>query len=148
LYFRTGSLGTININGSYNRSIYPFTGLAVDEVYLIRAEMYARANKKDEALGDLNAVLLNRYKAGSFTPVTAATPEAALAIILEERRKELVFRGLRFTDVKRFNKEGKAITLTRSVNGVTYTLPPNDRRYALPIPPDELLLNDVQQNQR
>jgi tetratricopeptide (TPR) repeat protein len=148
LYFRTGSLGTININGSYNRSTLPFTGLAVDEVYLIRAEMYARANKKDEALSDLNAVLLNRYKAGSFIPVTAATPEAALAIILEERRKELVFRGLRFTDVKRFNKEGKAITLTRSVNGVTYTLPPNDRRYALPIPPDEMLLNEVQQNQR
>jgi tetratricopeptide (TPR) repeat protein len=148
-YFRTGSFGTININGSYNRSILPFTGLAVDEVYLIRAETYARADKKDEALADLNTLLEKRYSnASTYIPVTAATPGEALVLVLQERRKELVFRGLRFTDIRRFNKEGKAITLTRTVGGVTYTLPPNDRRYALPIPDEEVLLNGIAQNQR
>ena len=149
LYFRTGGLGYVNINGSYNRSTLPFTGLAVDEVLLIRAEMYARANQRDKAMEDLNTLLQKRYSnATAYVPVTAATADDALALVLQERRKELVFRGLRFTDLKRLNKEGYAITLTRTINGATYTLPPNDRRYALPIPSEEVLLGGVVQNER
>lgn len=148
-YYRTGGLGFININGSYNRSTLPFTGLAVDEVYLVRAETYARAGKKEEALADLNTLLQKRFSnATTYVPVTASSADEALGIILRERRKELVFRGLRFTDVRRLNKEGHAITLTRTVDGTTYTLPPNDPRYALPVPLEEVMLNGVTQNER
>ena len=71
-----------------------------------------------------------------------------MALILLERRKELLMRGLRWMDLKRLNMEGAAITLTRTVNGQVYTLPPNDLRYALPIPEDVIAISGMQQNPR
>ncbi|SEM08104.1 hypothetical protein SAMN05216436_101351 [bacterium A37T11] len=55
-------------------------------------------------------------------------------------------RGLRWMDIKRLNKEGANITLTRNLNGQIYTLPPNDPRFALPIPEDVIDLSGMQQN--
>jgi hypothetical protein len=57
-------------------------------------------------------------------------------------------RGLRWMDIKRLNKDGAKITLTRNVEGNTYTLPPNDLRYALPIPEEVISLTGMPQNIR
>ncbi|HWK03372.1 MAG TPA: RagB/SusD family nutrient uptake outer membrane protein [Puia sp.] len=147
IFYRINSAGVPNIKGSYNGSIYPFSGLATDEVYLVRAECQARAGDKTGALSDLNTLLVKRWN-GSFTPVTATTATEALDTILVERRKELAFRGLRWTDLRRLNKEGANITLTRLLFGQTYQLPPNSPYYVLPIPPDVIALSGIQQNQR
>ncbi len=114
-----------NIKGSYTGSIFAFSGLATDEVYLIRAECYARAGNTTAAMNDLNTLLQTRWASTSpYVPFTAATSKDALAVILTERRKELAFRGLRWTDIRRLNKEGYNITLTRFIGGVQYQLPP------------------------
>ena len=87
----------------------------------------------------------------STTPyqnITAATEQEALTKILTERRKELPFRGLRWMDIKRLNKEGANIILVRNMNGQTYTLQPNHIRYALPIPESVIALSGMQQNPR
>jgi len=55
-------------------------------------------------------------------------------------------RTLRYTDLKRLNKEGANITLTRFIKGQTYTLLPNDPRYALPIPDDVIQVSGMPQN--
>jgi len=136
-----------NAKGSYTNNIYCFSGIATDEMYLVRAECYARARNTTAAMADLNTLLQNRYKPG-FTPLTASGPENALSIILTERRKELFFRGLRWTDLRRLNKEGYNISLTRVLNGQTYQLPPGDLRYTFPIPPDVINLGGIQQNPR
>lgn len=126
-----------------------FSGLATDEMYLIRAESYARTGKVSEAISDLNILLQNRYKTGTFTPYsTSLSEKQALDTILSERRKELPFRGLRWADIRRLNKEGANITLTRRLNGQIHTLPPNDLRYVLPIPPDVLRLSNIENNPR
>ena len=125
-----------------------FTGLATDEIYLIKAECLARKNQVSEALTVLNTLLENRYKTGEFVPLSAATPTEALNKILLERRKELVWRSLRWTDLKRLNKEGANITLYREINSNHYTLPPNDPKYVFPIPDDEILLSNIDQNNR
>jgi len=39
-------------------------------------------------------------------------------------------------------------TVTHVINGVTYTLLPNDKRYALPIPDQEIQLTGIPQNVR
>lgn len=149
LYFRQGSTPTIRVRkGSYSGTIYPFGGLATDEVYLIKAECLARSGNVSEAMNTLNLLLEKRWTTGTFNPLGAANEAEALEIILTERRKELVFRGLRWQDLRRLNKEGRNITLTRILNGQTYTLAPNNVRYTLPIPPDEILLSGLQQNPR
>ena len=60
-----------------------------------------------------------------------------LVKVLEERRREFAFLGIyRFVDLKRLNKESRfQKTITHSADGQTWTLPPNDNRYIIPIPP-------------
>jgi len=140
-FYRINANGLPNIKGSYNGTIFPFSGLATDEVYLIRAECAARIGNLAAALQDLNALLVNRWKNGTFIPVTASSSQEALTKILQERRKELAFRGLRWTDLRRLNKEGAGIMLTRLVNGQIDHLAPNSKWYTLPIPPDEIAFN-------
>jgi tetratricopeptide (TPR) repeat protein len=125
-----------------------FDGLATDEIYLVRAECRARAGDKDNAMADLNTLLHNRWKTGQFTDLVASSPEDALAQILVERRKELLYRGLRWTDLRRLNIEGANITLTRKINGNIYQLPPNDLRWVLLIPAQEIIQSGVAQNPR
>lgn len=140
---------TINFKGSYDGSSILFTGLATDELYLIRAESYARQGKVVEAMTDLNTLLVTRWKRNTFVPYNASSGELALSLILQERRKELIFRGIRWTDLRRFNQSsGSGFTLQRKLSEQTYTLPPGDPRYALPIPQDEINFSGIEQNER
>jgi hypothetical protein len=147
-YYLNATTGAININGGYNNALNPpFTGLATDEMYLVRAECAARAGNSTTALADLNTLLKSRYK-GTFIPITASSSADALNKVLIERRKELPFRGLRWTDLRRLNKDGANIILARIINGQTYTLAPNDPKYVLPIPPDVIGFTGIEQNKR
>lgn len=148
LFFKSNGNGTYAFKGSYEGTGNLFDGIATDEIYLIRAECKARAGDKLAAMADLNTLLSKRYKSGTFVPLTAPDAAAAMATILEERRKELVFRCLRWADIKRLNKEGANIILQRNINNQLYTLPPNDPRYAIAIPEDVISLSGMQQNPR
>ncbi|MET3981885.1 hypothetical protein ABIB62_004555 [Mucilaginibacter sp. UYP25] len=139
---------TINQKGGYSGGRNVSNEIATDELYLNRAECYARAAKNDKALTDLNALLSNRYKTGTYIPFVNLSGPTLLNTIFTERRKELVMRGLRWNDIRRLNKEGFNITLTRTLNGKVYVLPPNDPRFVLPIPPDVIALSGIQQNNR
>ncbi|MGF7229955.1 RagB/SusD family nutrient uptake outer membrane protein [Arachidicoccus sp.] len=133
--------------GTYNGNISSlFTGIATDEVYLMRAECYARENQTEKAMNDLNTLLKTRWKTGMFVPLAASNSQQALQLILKERRKELIFRCLRWMDIKRLNKEGANISLKRIVNGQTSILSPNDNRFALPLPQDIINLSGMPQN--
>lgn len=122
-----------------------FSGIATNEMMLVRAECYARKGNKDAALADLNTLLANRFD-NTFIPITATDANDALSKILQERRKELLLRGLRWVDIKRLNKEGANITPKRFENNQTYTLLPNANYYALPIPGDIITLTGIPQN--
>lgn len=168
VFFRANTgvnAGTFSFKGSYDGTANPFNGLATDEMYLIRAECYARAGKKTESLKDLNDLLKTRWQVNrditgkvimngnepswKYVDYTANNADEALEIILKEREKELIFRGIKWTDLRRLNKEPKfAATLIRIVNGVTYSLPPNDLRYTLLIPQDVINTTSIQQNPR
>lgn len=152
IFFKSNGNGTFGFKGSYDGSSAadnPFNGIAVDEMFLIRAECSARANLKDSALADLNRLMVNRWRNnGTFVPITASTTQDALDAVLKERRKELVFRGLRWSDLRRLNLEGANITLTRYVNAALYSLPPNDLRWVLLIPNDVITISGMVQNPR
>jgi hypothetical protein len=126
-----------------------FSGLATDELYLVRAECAARNGNTAAALGDLNALLSKRWKTGTYVPLSAGSAEAALNLIITERRKELAGRLIRWSDLKRLRSDSRfAVTLSRKINGQVFSLTPDSRRYAYPIPFDETSASAIQQNER
>lgn len=146
--FFTENAGRMTFKGSYNGDKNLFGGLATDELYLIRAEARARNGDLELALLDLNQLRRNRWK-GSYQDLISNSPNVVLNQILRERRKELVFRGIRWTDLRRLNKDSRfLVTLTRVLNGVTYRLEPNDKKYVFPIDENEIRLNGIEQNVR
>ncbi|MFD2903808.1 RagB/SusD family nutrient uptake outer membrane protein [Sphingobacterium anhuiense] len=143
-------LGTYGFKGSYNNSdAQPFVGLTTSEVYLIRAESAVRIGKVNQALSDINMLLKNRIDANYFTAIVETNPERLLRIILAERRKELIFRGQRWSDLKRLNQDERfKKTLVRVIDGKEYRLEPNSLKYAHLIP--ELVISEsgMPQNKR
>jgi starch-binding outer membrane protein, SusD/RagB family len=147
-YYYEKLSGVYTLNTSYSGLIFPFCGLATDELYLIRAECSARAGQVTVALNDLDTLMSYRLVAGRFTPYPVMTAASALDTVLAERRKELAFRGIRWSDLRRLNQEGWNITLTRNLNGTLHTLSPNSELYTLPIPPDVIQASGIAQNPR
>lgn len=140
--------GVITFKGSYTGASAMFSGLATDELYLIRAECFARSNDVAKAMSELNFLLKTRWKTGFFTPLTASSQAQALQLILQERRKQLITRGLRWTDLRRLNQDPiTQVSLTRELNGTSYELLPNSLRYTFALPFDEIS-EKVEQNPR
>lgn len=146
VYFIDRSDGTKGFRANYTGDQSLFTGVATNEMYLIRAECRARNGDVLGAMDDLNGLLDRRWRTGTYIPSVAASSEEALAIILQERRKELVYQGLRWMDIKRLNKEGYEIGLKRTALNETYTLTPNSPRFALAIPEKIIQLSGMPQN--
>jgi hypothetical protein len=158
VFYRTKNNDTtFSLRGNYTGTLYPFGGLAIDELMLISAESAARAGDATAAMREINILLNKRWRKGKFNGYPVTTADAARDTVLLERRKELAFRGLRWTDLRRLNKEGANITLSRILvdtsngqnNSQKFTLAPNSLNYTLPIPPDVISLNAaIQQNSR
>ena len=150
IYYTVDGAGTAYWKGSYNsiNNYSIFDGIAVDELFLNRAEGRAWMGDINGAMKDLNYLLQMRYATGTFADITATDINDAVKKVRDERRKELAFRGIRWSDLRRYNLEGAGITLQRRVNNTIYTLPPGDLRWVLSIPNDEITQNHVQQNPR
>lgn len=147
LYFTQNAYG-MTFKGSYNGDKNLFGGLATDELYLIRAEVRVRNNQLELALADLNHLRKKRWKS-NYQDLTVSNSLNILKLILQERQKELAFRGIRWTDLRRLNKDSRfAVTLTRTIGNITYNLLPNDKRYVIPIDAEEIRLSGIQQNER
>jgi starch-binding outer membrane protein, SusD/RagB family len=154
VYFQSNTganAGTYFFKGSYYGPLIPFSefnGITSSEMYLIRAESYARAGDAVNAMADLNTLLMKRWRTGTFVTLTATDATDAKNKILTERRKELAFRGQRWSDLRRFNLEDANITLKRILNATNYLLPPNDNRWVMLIPQEVINRSGLQQNPR
>ena len=80
--------------------------------------------------------------------VTERDPDKLLQLILDERRRELMFKSMRWFDLKRLNKEPRfAKIITHVLQGVTYTLEPNSPHYVIPFPLKAINANpSIEQN--
>lgn len=153
IFFRLRTGSEYSFKGSYRgqggSASDLFTAPAVDELYLIRAEANARLNDVSEAMNDLNSLLVKRYKTGTFIPLVANSASNALSLILVEREKELLFRGVRWSDLRRLNKQtATSKVLTRVYQNTSYNLVPNSNWYIWPIPANEILYSGIEQNPR
>lgn len=128
------------------RGDYYSNFLNVPEVYLNRAECNARENNLTAALEDINKLRVNRiipaaYKA--FTPADFGNDaEKVLRFVLEERRRELAFTGMRVIDLKRLNKEARfQKTIKHTAEGKDYELLPGSDRYIRQLWPSATVFN-------
>ncbi|WP_167020561.1 RagB/SusD family nutrient uptake outer membrane protein [Chitinophaga sp. Cy-1792] len=154
LFFRNLGGNDYGPKGGYLGLGNFFTGLSISETLLIYAESAARLQDLPTAKAAIIKLMQSRWKRNKNTGQSLYkipdfnNGQDLLAYILIERRKEMVFKGTRFSDIKRLNRDSANIVLTRITNGFTYTLLPNDKKYALPIPPDEINLSGIPQNDR
>ena len=148
LYFKPHQK-TYGLKTSLTGIYVPFEGISMSEVYLILAESNARLNKPDTALFYLEKLLRARYKTGANLNLPdSQQPDSVLDRILLERKKELAFRGQRWSDIKRLNKLNGNIIQQRVVDNKTYTMQVNDLRYALLLPESTVQNNNLEQNKR
>lgn len=125
--------------GSTAVDMYPFVGLATDEVYLIKAECAARIGELKIARETLQALLENRFLPRHDFRFENLNKQQLIDLILSERRKELVWRSARWNDLKRLAKDGRDIVIERVMDGERYVLEPESPRYVFPIPENEII---------
>lgn len=148
LFFKTNGTG-FTFRGSYNGNYVTFNGICTDEIMLVKAECLARLARPVEAAQELEKLLRYRYKDGAFPKISSLNDENLLEQILLEKRKQLIFRGRRWWELRRLNNEVNfAKVLRRHVEGKTYELPIKSIRYTLPIPDDVIRLSGMEQNPR
>lgn len=150
-YWSLRENGTYQYRGSYDGSnlLSLFTGLAVDEMYLTRAECAARLGRYAQALDDINRLRKNRVKTEFYVPLESNDWQQILDWIIEERRKELVLRGTRWEDIRRYNKESRyQKSLVRNLNGNNVELKPGDTRFVWPNPIEAVEMGGYRQNER
>lgn len=132
----TGDLSILNYNNfqRYN----PNRGITYAEVYLNRAECLARKGDITEALSIVNNdIRKKRFTPATYQPLTATSQEAAIIQVLAERRRELAFKGVRWSDMKRLDKENRMEAVKRFAADnatVLSILEPGSLRYTYQIP--------------
>ncbi|MBS1572627.1 MAG: RagB/SusD family nutrient uptake outer membrane protein, partial [Bacteroidetes bacterium] len=124
--------------------------MRLSEMYLIKAEARAAAGDLAGAATNVQAIRLARNTVAPAIPVYA-TPSAAWAGILAERRIEFAFEGYRFLDIKRLgNLAGQGIDRSPAdyaQGSFNYpgadpvNMPLSSYKWALPIPQDEINVN-------
>lgn len=121
----------------YITSGFHLSGVSVAEMYLIRAECYARSgnNNLELALKDLNDIRKKRIMSDFFVELKSSNQDEVMSFVLRERKLELAWKGLRWFDMKRLNEETKyQTTIRRSYKGKTLVLKPGDAEWAFPYP--------------
>ncbi|GIM51133.1 hypothetical protein CAPN004_01630 [Capnocytophaga cynodegmi] len=134
--------------GRISYQVTPNAAPSVGEMYITRAECYARLGKKDLAIADLNTLREKRLK--NYTPLQSAdfsSDKDLIKFCLEERRRETFQSYLRLFDVKRMNLEPDfATTLVKEFQGETYKAEPNSGKLVLPIPAQVMKFNPSWKN--
>lgn len=145
----TGDALTINkypANADVNY-INDYKMMRVAEMYLVRAEAYARQSQFGPAAADVQTLRTARGSSATTASAAYANLNAAIQDIKDERRLELCFEGHRYVDIKRYASILN-VGITRDAADVSYlgnnfpsTVSATDNRLIFPIPDAELAAN-------
>jgi|GEM_PF-180366 len=137
----------------YTNKYFSCVGLTVPEMMLTKAECLARAGSWQEAMVIVENLRKCRIRTSGYTAMEVSDKNSALQAIFLERKRELMYKGMNFFDVKRRNSLDNAnISLTRKylLDGVwttAYTLVPGSDNWQMPIPYINALKNpEMEQN--
>lgn len=117
LFFTHSALDSLyQFTGDYFKSAtrLRFNGTTTPEILLSKAECAIRQDRAAEVVPELYRFLAHRYSKVEVD-LTAMDDTELLHFVLLERRKELVFRGLRWFDIRRLSPEESGVDqITRS----------------------------------
>lgn len=152
VFFRKNAnpVDSYSYKGNYDKANNNlFVGLTNSEMYLVKAEAAVRIGMVNEALIAVNTLLQKRHEKNQFVAIIETNPNLLLPLILIERQKELVFRGRRWSDLKRLNLDPRfQKKLKKVINGTEYTLSSNSRIYAFRLPEPVVTIGKLPQNIR
>lgn len=123
------------------QAINDFKAMRISEIYLIRAEAYAKTTQYGLAAADVLAVRGARLISGTPDAVSYTNLVEAATDILAERRLELAFEGHRYTDIKRMRpilNTGIEREPSDCTGAVPCSLPPSSPKFIFPIPTAEI----------
>lgn len=119
--------------------------ITVPEMMLIAAECNARDGKVEEAMALINKLRFKRMLEDTHEDLEAASPEEALKHVLDERRRELSFKGgIRLMDIKRLANDAVNRTVLNRFDGegnIMKSIEPNSRQLIIPLTPRALVFN-------
>ncbi|PUZ24252.1 RagB/SusD family nutrient uptake outer membrane protein [Chitinophaga costaii] len=135
----------LNYTGKINSTAkYGTNGIRLAEVYLNRAEAYARkyiatgnATFSGNALSDLNTLRASRYdtRNTAYVPVNITDADSLFKFCQDERRRELCLEEChRWVDIKRWGLSISHHFIAADGSTTDVTLPSGSLVYALPIP--------------
>jgi len=111
------------------------------ELFLTKAEAFARLGNKNQAIAVVSVLLKNRLTPSAYTLATEKlanmSNEALTTEILAERGRELTLEGLRWYDLKRTTRPA----IEHVYQGKPYQLVKNDPRYVIRYPKDAISNN-------
>ncbi|MEM5566028.1 RagB/SusD family nutrient uptake outer membrane protein [Psychroserpens sp. AS72] len=144
-------IGKYPINAD-TQAINDFKAMRISEMYLTRAEAYAKQSQFGLAAADVLAVQTAR-RASTPPPVEFNSVLGAVEAIIAERRLELAFEGHRYTDIKRVRAiTGEGIERFEDLGdcggSIPCSLPSSSPKFILPIPTGELNGNPVIREQQ
>lgn len=122
-------------NASYEQNS---AGMTTSDLYMIKAECLIRsgnAEKLQDGMNVINYIRERRINPTDYAPLSAATEAEAMACLKKVSRIELLFTWRNFVNIKRWNtEEAYKETITRNINGTTYTLKPDSPLWIFPFP--------------
>ncbi|TJZ61782.1 RagB/SusD family nutrient uptake outer membrane protein [Sphingobacterium olei] len=141
-FYVKNAKGWVEFKGDYdgrgNSSGYDFWGVLLPDIYLIKVECLARLGKFVDAKMTLKSLLEHRLLKNQSFPYELTPNEELLAIVLKERRKELIRKGCRWIDIRRLATDDMyKIESIRRLDDKTYRLTA-DKMY-IPIPQSVLV---------
>jgi len=110
------------------------------EMYLMRAEAHAYTNNDQGAIDDLDALLENRIENHQGVNIGG---DALKALIVDERKRELMFEGFYWFDLKRMGKGFTRVPQENTSTANDLSISADDYRWQWPIPTSEINGNPV-----
>ena len=140
--YKNGIEGDIYMWQGYSNAKWTSAGITSDQLYYIKAECLIRAGHYQDGLDEVNKVRRFRIDPDDYSDLTAANEQDAMAKLMRAKRIECLFTYNNFFDMKRWNSEDDyKQTITRMVNGKTYTLRPDSPMWVFPFPANAVNYN-------
>ncbi|MDR2281758.1 MAG: RagB/SusD family nutrient uptake outer membrane protein [Sphingobacterium sp.] len=119
-------------NNSYQQNA---SGMTVSDLYFIKAESLIHSDRIADGVAILNYVKERRTHPSQYKPIEVSSKDEAMKAFKKLSRIEFLMTWKNFVNLKRWNRSNEyKETISRTINGKTYTLTPESPLWTFPFP--------------